>query len=137
MSAMSRTKGQTGEREVAAILKELTGKDVRRRVRQHAGDSDLEGVPGWSIEVKRHLVTPLGKRAKWWEQTLKQARQAQAMPLLFYRGDRAGWRCVWSAALHLPDRPAVSINILDTLDADPLTWWRMTRHIKVGGRVLA
>ena len=40
------------------------------------------------------------------------------------------------AALHLPDRPAVTASILDTLDADPLTWWRMTKHIKTGVRVL-
>jgi hypothetical protein len=46
MSAMQRNKGKTGEREVAAIVRELTGWDVRRRVRQHDGDSDLEGVPG-------------------------------------------------------------------------------------------
>ena len=132
----SRTKGQTGEREVAAILKELTGRDVRRRVRQHDGDSDLEGVPGWSVEVKRHAAAPPGKLAEWWGQTLSQARDAQALPVLFYRADRAGWRCVWPAALHLPDRPAVTASILDTLDADPLTWWRMTKHIKAGVRVL-
>ena len=129
MSAMSRTKGQTGEREVAVILKQLTGRNARRRVRQHDGDSDLEGVPGWSIEVKRHATTPPGKLAEWWAQTLSQARDAQAIPLLFYRGDRAGWRCVWPAALHLPDRPAFTNSILDTLNADPLTWWRMCGRI--------
>ncbi|NZA00578.1 hypothetical protein H0I39_00080 [Ottowia beijingensis] len=54
MGAMSRTKGKVGEREIAALLAELTGCDVRRRVRQHDGDSDLEGLPGWCVEVKRH-----------------------------------------------------------------------------------
>ena len=59
MSAMSRTKGQAGEREVAAIIRELTGHDVRRHVRQHAGDADLAGLPGWSVECKRYrAVTP-------------------------------------------------------------------------------
>ena len=133
---MSRTKGQTGEREVAAILKELTGKNVKRRVRQHDGDSDLEGLPGWSVEVKRHASTPPGKLAEWWAQTLSQARDAQALPVLFYRADRAGWRCVWPAALHIRERLPVSGSLDDTLDADPLTWWRMVRHLQAGVRVV-
>jgi len=131
----SRTKGQTGEREVAAIIRELTGHDVRRRVRQHQGDSDLEGLPGWSVEVKRHANTPPGKLAEWWAQTITQARDAQALPVLFYRADRAGWRCVWPAALHLPKRPAISAIFNDCLVSDPLTWWLMVRHIKTGVRV--
>ena len=60
---MSRTKGAAGERELAAALRELTGWDIRRRVRQHDGDSDLEGVPGWSIEVKR-LADPTWNATK-------------------------------------------------------------------------
>ena len=34
MGSLSRTKGQTGEREAARLLSELTGRTVRRRVRQ-------------------------------------------------------------------------------------------------------
>ena len=41
MGAMSRNKGKTGEREAAALLSDLLGLDIRRRVRQHDGDSDL------------------------------------------------------------------------------------------------
>ncbi len=52
MSAAQREKGKRGEREVAGIIKTLLGVDVRRRVRQHEGDSDLEGIDGWVIEVK-------------------------------------------------------------------------------------
>jgi len=44
MSKMSRTKGQVGEREVALELSRLTGQCIRRRVRNAAGDSDLEGL---------------------------------------------------------------------------------------------
>jgi hypothetical protein len=133
--AMSRTKGQTGEREVAAIIRELTGHDVRRRVRQHRSDADLEGLPGWSVEVKRHAATPPGKLGEWWAQTITQARDAQTLPVLFYRADRAGWRCVWPAALHMPDRPTISAVFNDCLVSDPLTWWLMVRHIKTGVRV--
>ncbi len=46
MSAMQRNKGKGGEREAAELVRDLTGWDARRRVRQHPGDSDIEGVPG-------------------------------------------------------------------------------------------
>lgn len=68
MSAMSRNKGKAGEREIAALLAELTGCDVNRRVPQHGGDSDLEGLPGWCIEVKRHAKASRAAVAGWWRQ---------------------------------------------------------------------
>lgn len=46
MSAMQRNKGKAGEREAAELVREHTGWDVRRRVRQHDGDSDLTSAPG-------------------------------------------------------------------------------------------
>ena len=104
MSAMQRTKGQSGEREIAGIVRELTGWDVRRRVRQHDGDSDLEGVPGWSVEVKRHRTAERGEIARWWAQCVRQA--AQALPVLFYRPDRDSWRAVWPVAITLTGQKA-------------------------------
>ena len=98
MSAMQRTKGAGGEREIAMIVRDLTGWDVRRRVRQHEGDSDLEGVPGWSVEVKRHRAASRGDIAAWWRQTVTQAEQAAALPVLFFRVDRDAWRAVWPLA---------------------------------------
>jgi hypothetical protein len=126
---MSRTKGQSGEREVAALLSTLTGHDVRRRVRQHFGDADLVGVPGWSIECKRYAITSPGKLAVWWKQAMHQAIDAKELPVLLYRADRVGWRCVWPAGLHI-EGGMMSSNIMDCLDADPSTWWRMVEHIK-------
>jgi len=58
MAGLSRNKGKAGEREIARILTELTGHEVRSRVRQHDGDDDLVGVPGWSIEAKRYKAAP-------------------------------------------------------------------------------
>ena len=94
MSAMQRNKGKAGEREIAAIVRDLTGWDVRRRVRQHDGDSDLEGVPGWSVEVKRHATAARGDIRAWWEQARRQANAGQ-VPVLFFRRDRDEWRAVW------------------------------------------
>ena len=99
MSAMQRTKGQTGEREIAGIVRDLTGWNVRRRVRNHAGDSDLEGVPDWSVEVKRHRAATRGDVARWWQQTISQA--GELLPVLFYRLDRDTWRSVWPLAITL------------------------------------
>jgi hypothetical protein len=101
MGAMQRTKGQTGEREAAALIRDLTGWDVRRRVRQHDGDSDLEGVPGWSVEIKRHASASRGDIAAWWAQAVAQARPAGLLPVLLYRRDRDQWRAVWPVGVHL------------------------------------
>lgn len=98
MSKKSRTKGKTGEREIAALLHDLTGCEVRRRVRQHDGDSDLEGLPGWCVEVKRHAKATRADLARWWTQTVTQAGRDGGKPVLFYRQDRDGLRAVWSVA---------------------------------------
>lgn len=91
----SRSKGQNGEREIAGILADLTGWAIKRKVRQHGGDSDLEGVPGWCVEVKRHRVATRGLIAQWWAQAVKQAEVADLAPVLFFRQDRDQWRAVW------------------------------------------
>lgn len=96
---MQRTKGQQGEREVAGVIRDLTGWDVQRRVRNHAGDSDLVGVPGWSVEVKRHKAAGRAEIAGWWRQTCAQA--GDLLPVLFYRLDRDSWRAVWPVAISL------------------------------------
>lgn len=97
MSAASRTKGMTGERELARLIADATGHDVRRRVRQHDGDSDLVGVPGWCIEAKRRRTTTRGEMRSWWAQTVAQAKDG--IPVLFYRLDRQPWRAVWPLSL--------------------------------------
>lgn len=128
--AMSRTKGQTGEREVAAIIRDLTGHDVRRRVRQHQGDSDLEGLPFWCVEVKRHATVTPFKLWEWWSQTVEQARAAQCLPVLFYRGDRAEWRCVWNADLHRRPMPQPLCSDYEaTVTGTPETWWALCKDM--------
>jgi len=130
MSASSRTKGQAGERELAALLSELTGFDVRRRVRQHDGDSDLEGIPGWSIECKRHATAKPGHiYGMWWPQALEQASATKTLPVLFYRLDRGFWTAVWCADLHTGTRP-LRVDYQHTVHAEPATWWAMVKHIK-------
>lgn len=94
MSKRSRDKGKRGEREVAGIIRELTGWDAQRVVRQHDDDSDVMGVPGWCIEVKRHARVGRSNLRSWWQQAVRQA-VAHETPVLFFRRDRDEWRAVW------------------------------------------
>jgi hypothetical protein len=114
MSVMQRRKGQSGERAAAAILTNITGIEVRRKVRQHEGDSDLD-FPGWSIEIKRHAKATPATVAEWWQQTVRQAERAGLPPLLVYRPDRRPWRCVWA--------PTGNTGL--SVEADVSTWWAL------------
>ena len=93
MSGMQRRKGARGELELAGIIAELTGWQVKRKVRQHENDYDLEGIPGWAAESKRHKAAGRAEIASWWRQTVRQA--THLLPVLFYRLDRDSWRAVW------------------------------------------
>lgn len=119
MGRAQRQKGKAGEREVAELVRDLTGWDVRRRVRQHDGDSDLTGIPGWSAEVKRHATAGRAEIAAWWRQTVAQATQVATsyenasgsrfgalLPVLMYRKDRDEWRAVWPASVFLTGQRA-------------------------------
>jgi len=101
MGKKSRTKGKSGEREIAVLVRDLTGWDVKRRVRQYEGDSDLEGVPGWCVEVKRHARAARADIRGWWAQAARQADTERKLPVLFYRLDRDEWRAVWPVAVEL------------------------------------
>jgi len=96
MSAMQRNKGKAGEREISGIIRDLTGWDVKRKVRQHERDADLEGIPGWTAEVKRHATATDGQIRGWWAQAVSQA--SANIPVLFYRSNRAEWKAVWPLA---------------------------------------
>lgn len=127
---MSRQKGKSGEREIAALLTVLTGFDVRRKVRQHAGDSDIEGVDGWEIEAKRYAAASPAVIKLWWRQAVEQAARTGAKPVLFFRLDRGNWCAVWQSQLHKSPRPtAPSTDFDDTLNATPSTWWDLVRGL--------
>jgi hypothetical protein len=98
-----RRKGKVGEREAAHLVAAYTGWPVQRRVRNALGDSDLVGVPGWSVEVKRHRQATPGLIAAWWSQAVAQAssQARQLLPVLLYRPDRGAWRAVWPMAVSL------------------------------------
>lgn len=128
MSKASRDKGKAGEREAAAILRDITGLDLRRRVRQDDGDSDLVGIPGWSVEVKRHATASTADVDRWWSQAVAQARWGQTLPLLIYRADRQDWRCRWPlSALLAPD--ALWDGAEWSVDTTPQAWGAVWREV--------
>lgn len=95
MGAMSRTKGASGERELARILSEELGVDVTRNLLQvRQGGHDLDGVPGWCLEVKRRAKVTEAFKRLWWIQANEQAQRTQGRPALLYRADRQQWRAV-------------------------------------------
>lgn len=129
MTAMQRTKGQQGEREVAGIISALTGYEVKRKVRQHDNDSDLEGVPGWSVEVKRHKSAGRAEIAGWWRQTCRQA--GGRLPVLFYRLDRDSWRAVWPVAVGLALQRAEQWSGYEwTVEGSVEAWAAVARDIR-------
>ena len=131
MSVMQRNKGKAGEREAAELVCEHTGWDVRRRVRQHDGDSDLTGAPGWAVEVKRQRTASAGEVARWWGQAVAQASQAgpEHLPVLLYRADRGAWRAVWPlAVLMVSQRADYWRGVEWTADTTVQAWASVARE---------
>ena len=130
MGRMQRTKGQAGEREAAAQIRDHTGWDVSRRVRNAAGDSDLVGVPGWSVEIKRYATAARSDIAAWWMQCVSQA--GGKLPVLFYRLDRADWRSVWPAAVNLRIQHADQWHHYEwTVEGSIAVWAAIAREIHI------
>lgn len=128
MSKFSRDKGARAERAVANIIFELTGWEAKRRVRNDHGDSDLIGIPGWSVEVKDHAKTTLGDVRDWWKQACSQADGS--IPLLVYRRQRGEWRFVYPMCIHLETQEAEWWKHHDwTVETSPEGWATVAREI--------
>ena len=92
MSASQRRKGASGELEVARLLNDHWGTAVRRRLNQtRDAGHDLEGVRGFSIEVKRR------KRLETLEGWIQQAATG-GEPVVFLRADGKPWRVLMDAS---------------------------------------
>lgn len=128
MGMTSRRKGKRGELELANLIADLSGWDVRRKVRQHDGDHDIEGIPGWAPEVKRHKAAGKAVIASWWAQTVEQA--TTLLPVLFYRLDRGEWRAVWPLATLLQIQNAdMWVGLEWTAETSVSAWVTVAREI--------
>lgn len=94
MGKAQRDKGKRGEREVASILREAGFGDARRTAQfcGNTGDaSDVIGVPGYHIEVKRCESIRL---MEWLEQAEHDAAAKKSVPALIFRRSKQPWRVV-------------------------------------------
>jgi hypothetical protein len=92
MGRTSREKGRRAEIELHKLLSEELGFVVRRNVDQaRVGGADCVELKGFSPECKRQerLCLPA-----WWRQAVKQGRDAQAEPIVWYRQSRQPWRAL-------------------------------------------
>jgi Holliday junction resolvase len=96
MSARSRNKGSSAEREVAGLLHDHLGIAFARNLEQVRADcqgdltADCDGWP-FSIEIKRRAVAN-GCDPAWELQAMAAAQKAGTYPAVIYRGDRRPWR---------------------------------------------
>lgn len=93
MAINSRAKGASAEREVAALIHEELGIRLNRNLEQYRSDEqgDLNGLPGWTVEVK-HYAKANDFKPEWWKQVSVAADRNKEMPALFWRGNRQAWR---------------------------------------------
>lgn len=95
MGKASRDKGSRGERELVSLLSDELGVEVTRNLLQtREGGHDLDGVPGWCLEVKRRAKVTEGEKRKWWEQAMDAAFDMGADAAVIYRQDRCEWRAI-------------------------------------------
>lgn len=99
MAAMSRNKGKVGEREVAALLREMGFENARRGVQYQGGhdSDDVIGLPGFHVEVKRTEKLSL-------YEALGQAHEDAgegATPVVFHRRNQLPWVVVIDAEAFL------------------------------------
>ncbi|WLY87245.1 hypothetical protein [Vibrio phage vB_VibM_83AMN] len=105
MAINVRTKGQTGEREIAKFFNDiyaevyeelgmtLPEKDIaqRRQNQSAVGGSDLDNTCGYSVEVKRQEKLAINT---WWDQCVVSAKEDKNLPVLMYRQNNKKWRVV-------------------------------------------
>lgn len=92
MGRASRVKGQVAEREVAAIINEQLGTDLRRTPLSGGmvWKGDIRGWDGMHVEIKRQEKLAL---PAWLKQTEDDCPQGDT-PLLIFRQSREPWRAV-------------------------------------------
>jgi hypothetical protein len=100
-----RTKGSTGEREVAAMLNEVCmrleadgvkidynpdfPKFQRNQNQSAVGGSDLTNPYKMGIEVKRQENLSINT---WWKQCLEASVMTKELPILIYKQNRKKWK---------------------------------------------
>ena len=93
----SRVKGASWERQLAKMVYEELGIEVKRDLEQYrsADRGDLIGLDGWTIEAKRYAKNVGGNfKPEWWKQVTTAANANGTQPVLIYKYDRQPVKCV-------------------------------------------
>lgn len=106
----AKAKGDAAEREVAALLADLLGLPVRRKLGAGRADDegDLEGVPDWTLEVKNYadLARAINDGLGDLEREQVNAGTTFGAVLVRRRGGR------WVAVMDLPGLATVMRELL-------------------------
>lgn len=92
-----RVKGANFERELARMIYDELGIEVKRDLEQYRASDhgDLIGLDGWCIEAKRYAKNVGGSYSPaWWGQVTTAANANGTQPVLIYKYDRQPIRCV-------------------------------------------
>lgn len=84
---MSKRKGSSAERELAALLRDQYGFKVRRGYLM-IGEPDLVGLDGIHIEAKRHERPQM---STWLQQAIIASQKYGGFPTVFSRASRQPW----------------------------------------------
>lgn len=90
MSKSQRTKGAAAEREVAKILQDALGVEVKRKLGQARDSGDDIQVGRYRLEVKRCETL----RMQEWCEQVQAACGPQDVPVVVYRRSGQPWRVV-------------------------------------------
>lgn len=139
MTINVRTKGATGEREIANALNDILyevlaelGMDkpdapiIQRNQNQTAvGGKDLTNTFDLAIEVKRQEQLSVNT---WWAQCVRSAERNKEKPVLIYRQNRMSWRVVMMVGIPLPGVNGSGMSIMNVRGEisweNFLTWFR-------------
>ena len=98
MPINSRNKGAAFERQIASIIKDELGLEVKRNLDQYQskGCYDLVGLHGYALELKRYASITDSMKRTFWKQALEQTGEYEE-PILIYKADRQETRVVMLA----------------------------------------
>ena len=83
-----RNKGAAGERELASILKDHLGFEVKRNLGQARDGADDITIQKFRIEVKRQERLQVDK----WSEQVESCSKSGEIPILAYRRNGQPWR---------------------------------------------
>jgi hypothetical protein len=96
MTSPQKDRGDRGEREIAALIADLTGWKVRRKLGAGRADDtgDLDGVPNTTVQVKNYADTMRGIREALADLPTQQANAGTTHAVAFVRRRGGQWVAV-------------------------------------------